>query len=136
MKIIRQKKGQALVEFAVVLPLLFLLVISVFEFGRIYQAKIIVTEAAREGARRGIITTNNAEVQAAVWATSAPLGTTQTTVPVTIDRSKTVPPTGANTQPSVIVTATYNVQLVTPLLKPFFPTNVVTVTGRAQMRTE
>ena len=143
MKIMNQKKGQALVEFAVVLPLLMLIFVGVFEFGRIYNAKIIVTEAAREGARRGIITTVDADVKTAVWAASATLGTTktaaqnQTIVPVTIDRTKTVPPGGgANSQPSVIVTASYEVQLVSGLLRPFYPTNKATVTGRAQMRAE
>jgi len=48
----RQKydqKGQALVEFALALPLLLLLVFGVLEFGRAFKTKIILTNAAREG---------------------------------------------------------------------------------------
>lgn len=43
------KKGQALVEFALALPLVLLLVLGVLEFGRAFQTKIVLTNAAREG---------------------------------------------------------------------------------------
>ena len=43
------RKGQALVEFALALPLVLLLVLGVLEFGRAFQTKIVLTNAAREG---------------------------------------------------------------------------------------
>jgi Flp pilus assembly protein TadG len=42
--------GQAVIEFALVLPFLLLIVIGALEFGRVYYAKIVLTNAAREGA--------------------------------------------------------------------------------------
>ena len=42
--------GQALVEFALLLPLLLVLVISAIEFGRLFYTQIVITNAAREGA--------------------------------------------------------------------------------------
>jgi len=42
--------GQALVEFALLLPLLLVLIISTLEFGRLFYTKIVITNAAREGA--------------------------------------------------------------------------------------
>lgn len=45
----RMRKGQALVEFALALPLVLLLVLGVLEFGRAFQTKIVLTNAAREG---------------------------------------------------------------------------------------
>lgn len=45
----KRKKGQALVEFALGLPLLVLLVFGVLDFGRAFQTKIVLTNAAREG---------------------------------------------------------------------------------------
>jgi len=42
--------AQALVEFALVLPLLLLLVLGVMDFGRMFYTKMILTNAAREGA--------------------------------------------------------------------------------------
>src|SRR5690554_1734647 len=47
--------GQALVEFALVLPLLLVLVIAVFEFGRAWSAYQVITDAAREGARNAVV---------------------------------------------------------------------------------
>jgi Flp pilus assembly protein TadG len=44
------KKGQAIVELLLVLPILLLLIIGSVEVGRIYFAKIVITNAAREGA--------------------------------------------------------------------------------------
>ncbi len=51
----RCRKGQALVEFALVLPLLMLLILGIVEFGRAWNAKQILTDAAREGARLSVV---------------------------------------------------------------------------------
>jgi Flp pilus assembly protein TadG len=45
------EKGQNLVEFALVVPLLLLLVIGIAEFGRAWMSKNILTGAAREASR-------------------------------------------------------------------------------------
>jgi Flp pilus assembly protein TadG len=55
----RCRKGQALVEFALVLPLLLLLILGIVEFGRAWNAKQILTDAAREGARLSVIGNSN-----------------------------------------------------------------------------
>ena len=46
-----RNQGQGLVEFALVLPFLLVVVFGVFDLGRAYFATIILTGAAREGAR-------------------------------------------------------------------------------------
>lgn len=48
---LREEKGQNLVEFALVVPLLLLLVIGIAEIGRAWMARNILTGAAREAAR-------------------------------------------------------------------------------------
>jgi Flp pilus assembly protein TadG len=50
-----RQRGQGLVEFAIVLPVLLLIVISILDFGRAIYAYSVVANCAREGARRGII---------------------------------------------------------------------------------
>ncbi len=45
--------GQAVVEFALILPVFVLLVFGALEFGRAYYNIHLLTNAAREGARRG-----------------------------------------------------------------------------------
>ncbi|MFH1919179.1 MAG: TadE/TadG family type IV pilus assembly protein [Planctomycetota bacterium] len=44
-----------MVEFAVVAPILFLLVFGIIEFGRLVMVEQILTNASREGARRAIL---------------------------------------------------------------------------------
>ncbi len=45
-----KSSGQSLVEFALVLPILLLLILGAMDIGRIITTKIAVTNAAREGA--------------------------------------------------------------------------------------
>ena len=48
---LRDEQGAAAVEMALVLPLLLLLLFGIIDFGRVLNAQITLTEAAREGAR-------------------------------------------------------------------------------------
>lgn len=50
-KIKRKEDGQSLVEFALILPILLLLIVAVIDFGWIFFAKVSMNNAAREGAR-------------------------------------------------------------------------------------
>ena len=47
----RDERGAAVVEFALILPILVLFVFGIVEFGRAYSARIELTGAVREGAR-------------------------------------------------------------------------------------
>ena len=47
----KNEKGQSLVEFALVVPLLLILVSGIEEFGRAWMTKNIMTGAAREAVR-------------------------------------------------------------------------------------
>lgn len=49
------ERGAAVVEFAVVVPLLLLLLFGIIEFGILLYNKAMVTNASREGARAGIV---------------------------------------------------------------------------------
>lgn len=49
--LVADERGAAMVELALVLPMLLLLVFGIVEFGRAYNAKIELTGAVREGAR-------------------------------------------------------------------------------------
>ena len=52
------KRGQALAEFALVLPLILLFIAAILEFGRAWNIKQAVTDAAREGARYTVVMDN------------------------------------------------------------------------------
>lgn len=51
----RTEKGQAMVEFALVLPLLIALLCGIIDFGWLYYNQITLSNAAREGARYAVI---------------------------------------------------------------------------------
>ena len=51
----KDQKGQALVEFALILPILILLVMGIIEFGIIYHTQLVLDNASREGARAGVL---------------------------------------------------------------------------------
>jgi Flp pilus assembly protein TadG len=52
---IKNQRGAALVEFAIVLPLLLVLVFGMIEFSIMFYDKAVITNASREGARAGIV---------------------------------------------------------------------------------
>ena len=52
-RIAKRAHGQAMVEFALVIPVMLLLVFGVVEFGRAYYTYSALTNAARKGARYG-----------------------------------------------------------------------------------
>ena len=52
---IKSERGAALLEAAVTLPMLLLVAVGIFEFGRAYQTWQILTNAAREGARMAVL---------------------------------------------------------------------------------
>lgn len=49
------RRGQALVEFALVLPLFVLILVGIFDVGRLVYAYHTVNNAAREGGRQAIV---------------------------------------------------------------------------------
>jgi len=51
----RGEAGQALVEVAIALPILLALLVGIFEFARAYNIQQVITNAAREGAREGVV---------------------------------------------------------------------------------
>jgi Flp pilus assembly protein TadG len=58
------EQGQAIVEMALTLPLLLLIVLGVFDFGLMFQRFEVVTNAAREGARLGVLTSQYTTAEA------------------------------------------------------------------------
>jgi len=54
----RKSRGQAMVEFALLSGLLFLMVMGIFDFGRAIAVYINIAEAAHEGARQLVLRSN------------------------------------------------------------------------------
>ncbi len=58
MKSLFSKKGASAIEFALVLPLLLAITFGLIEFGLFMYNQQVITNAAREGARAGIVQTS------------------------------------------------------------------------------
>ena len=67
----RYERGAVAVEFALVLPLLLTLVFGIIEFGRIYNAQIVFSNAAREAARTMAITEDAGQATSAAQNVAA-----------------------------------------------------------------
>ena len=67
-------KGQALVEFALILPIFVLLLLGIFDFGRAIYAYNTVLNASREGARHAIVDQTAANVRGAAAQHAVALG--------------------------------------------------------------
>jgi Flp pilus assembly protein TadG len=73
----RNDRGAAMVELALVLPVLVLLLVGIIEAGRAYGANVALQGAARDGARLVALGSASTAVESAVRATSGPADVTQ-----------------------------------------------------------
>jgi len=119
------ERGAAAVEMAIILPVLVFLVFGIIDFGRMLNAQIILTEAAREGARAAALepagttqTQMQTDVQDRVDKASPSLNPVP---PLNSGNRKvvaTVTPAAGCTGASptdATVTTTYTFQFVTPI---------------------
>jgi Flp pilus assembly protein TadG len=90
---LRSERGTAIIETALTLPLLLLVSVGIFEFGRAYQTWEVLTNAAREGARVAVLPNiaagapqarTRAYMQSGALANSSTATVTVTTVPIDI----------------------------------------------------
>lgn len=91
-------------EFALVLPILVLLIFGIVDFGRLLRAQIIMTEAAREGARASALVSTAAARERGDQVTQSLAGA------VTAVTAECEDPADDTT-----VTVTYAFEFVTPL---------------------
>jgi Flp pilus assembly protein TadG len=60
-RIKRSQEGQALVEFALVAPLLFLILFGIVQFGIAFMNSVALTDAVRAGARKAAVSRSAAD---------------------------------------------------------------------------
>lgn len=117
--------GAVAVEFALVIPLLLLILCGIFDFGNLYFQMDLVNNAARQGARLAAV---NEETSSAInTAIQQSYGNNLTTV---------VTPASPTSGSNVTVTVTSTVTIMTPIISAFFPSNPYTVQGQCTMYVE
>ena len=116
MKRMKGEKGAALLEAAITVPIILLISVGIFEFGRAYQTWQVLTNAAREGARVAVIAgTSDAEVESAVrrYMTIGSLSKA-TTAPVLLNRNVAL---GSSTGSQVTINYPFQFMVLNPVAR-------------------
>jgi Flp pilus assembly protein TadG len=140
MKRIRSEKGAALLEAAITVPVILLISVGIFEFGRAYQTQQVLVNAAREGARIAVIEgTSDANVRARVrdYATGGGLKTLSDG-DILVNRAVAMTGTTAS---SVEVRYPFEFMVLNPVVRLIAPTDTktgapITMTAMTLMRNE
>jgi Flp pilus assembly protein TadG len=137
----KSQRGAAALEFALVFPVLLLLLIGIVDFGMLMGAQTQVANAAREGGRAGALTGMQSEAEAAAKAAIAGMpGATNAGTKVAVACTKpngdscSMADTTADTGSTVTVTITYVHTWLSPAILSLAPT--ITLQGQSKMRIE
>jgi Flp pilus assembly protein TadG len=141
MKSHKLQRGAAALEFALVFPVLLLILVGIIDFGMLMSTQSVVANAAREGARTAALTNNSMAAQNTVnLMISGMPGATNAGTNVKVDCttaagdpcsfSDTTPDTGG----IATVTLTYVHTWLSPVLLGLAPT--ITLQGKSYMRIE
>jgi len=130
MKWLRKKEeGQALVEFALVLPILLIVLLGIVVIGQIFFSYMIIQSASRDGARYGSVGATETEINQAINDKTKTL--TQGNLTVTIYPEQNLRKRGEQIKVSI----DYNVPLYTPMWKNILP-NPFPISVETVMRIE
>jgi Flp pilus assembly protein TadG len=135
------QRGTALLETALVLPLVLLVATSIFEFGRAYQTWQVLTNASREAARIAVLPgTTDTDIQNRVQQ-YLNAGQLVGTASVAVDRTRTIS-IGLGTAGSTRITVSYpfNFMVLNPVAKLVVGNSTLgaafTMNAQAEMRNE
>ena len=120
------ERGSAAVEFALVLPILLLVLLALVQVGALARDQLVLTQASRAGAREAAVDGSVEAVQDAVRSAAAALHVERMSVEVTWS--------GARGDP-VTVSLVYEVPVASPLAGWLLP-ETVTLRSSATMRQE
>jgi len=141
-----RRSGQAVVEFALIAPILLLIVLGIVEFARAWSAHHVIADAAREGARLSAIADEsigptevrdavqralaNGGLDASSVATSCPSGTSAPCIDV-VDNA------GVRGEPSTVyIEYPYRLVWLAPFMNWASGDETVTLKSRIVMRNE
>ncbi len=133
----RDARGAELIEFAIVLPIFLLLLAGIFDFGMMFQTFETVTNAAREGARVGVLPGYQpADVEARVDAYMAASGLTDPYT-VAVANTPVATPAGTFTARQVVVSYPYQLSILGGFAAMFGGSfGTIPLTAASVMRTE
>lgn len=128
-RIMQNRKGQSLVELALVLPMVLFLLMGVVEFGRLFHTYLITTQGSREGARLAVVGASDTAVVTKVEQVTASLDLEQLNVFISPGEKERIRGT------SVVVQVNYSLDLLIPNIFDMLPDPFI-VSSETVMRME
>lgn len=118
-----------MVEMALVLPILILLLVGIFEFGRILGAYLLLNNMVRDGARYGVVGYSEQQIETLIRDQRVWLNDESLEINIT--------PTGADRQKGeeLEVKVVYAVDLMTPVMSEILP-DPLSISASCAMRIE
>jgi Flp pilus assembly protein TadG len=113
-----RSRGQALVEFALMVPIFFLLVFGLIDLGRAVYVNNAMSQAAREGGRWGSVQARSA-TEAGRDEIAAYIAERMTAVPdatVSVTCIEALPSVGCRINDILIVEVSAELQMITPII--------------------
>ena len=127
--ILKKNDGQSLVEFAILLPILLLIVMGIMEFGMMLNSYLTIRNASREGARAAIVGSADTATKNLILTDSPTLNASYLTVNIT-------PSDGSRKSGDPLtVDIKYNYHLTVPIISSIFG-NTVMLDAQTTMRIE
>lgn len=128
----RREDGQAMVEFALILPLLILLLCGIIDFGWIFGNQITMNNASREAAR--FMAINYDTTKTLTQNQTVATGIMQARLSTMDDGSLVV--TLTTNGDTVTVSASYPLPILTPLLSTILGDDTINIDSSTSMRLE
>jgi Flp pilus assembly protein TadG len=114
-RLLKSERGAALLETAITLPIIMLVAVGIFEFGRAYQTWQVLTNAAREGARVAVINgTTPEQIKEAVITYADIGGVTVTESQISLNQGKAL---GSWTGSEITVSYPFQFMVLGPIAK-------------------
>jgi len=129
MRLFRQRKGQSLVETAIVLPLVLLLLMAIIDFGFLFNNYIVISNASREAARKGSLGGTDAEIVQLVQNYTSTLDSSRLSIDIYPAQSQRFHGS------EIKVTVRYSNPMITPVIGALLG-NEIPLQGQVIMRVE
>lgn len=129
MAVLKNNRGQSMVEFAIVLPILLLILLGIMEFGILFSNQLILESASREGTRYAVLGATDGEVITYIEDLTSNLDDSRLSINIS-------PSQGARSKGNPLtVTLTYQYQFLYALFGDRFG-NIIELKADATMRIE
>jgi Flp pilus assembly protein TadG len=129
-----RRRAAAMVEFAIVLPLLMMFLFGIIEFGNLFKIRLSAQQAAREGCRLAVLQSTAKPYSNAAGPVMQRIEQIMTAAGVTFSSSMVAITEDTTVDPSVSITVTVPYDMVT--MTGFLDPIMSDLTGSCTMRKE